>query len=537
MNSSAQLRIARLAATPAVHRAFHWLHLHPLQLRQWQLELLRIPAPTFNEQARAAWFLERFQALGLTNAHLDPAGNALAELGAPRQTSDLGIPSPPVILLSAHLDTVFPAGTPTEPTELDTRILGPGACDNASGLSALLGLAAAMRHAELFPDVPILFAANVGEEGEGDLRGMRHLFEASPYAPRIAAAIALEGGGSSAVVTRALASRRFRITVTGPGGHSWTDAGVPNPILILARSLLALESIDLPTDQPRTTLNIGHISGGTSINSIPSSASAWLDLRSTGPLQLHAAELALRESLDQWVTNAPAPPNGKKSPGPASPLTIDTIGDRPGGSLPDNSPLLATLRAVDRHLNLRTEPGLGSTDANIPLSLGIPAIAIGAGGHGGGIHTLQEWYDPTGRNAALRRILLTPRHPPTPPPKFHKTALPEFRPQPEPFCENLRLNLSTPEKVAATFVKRLYSIAIVSLRRDPRREPVPQPCRISTNEDRLHHGHTQAIPPRSRRTYSQPPAHRHLRAAGHALPRHSRRLAADPLGQRQRTDR
>jgi len=406
MIATAQLRIARLAATPAVHRAFHWLHIHQLQLRQWQLELLRIPAPPFGEHARAVWFLERFQQLGLTNPHLDDAGNAVAELPAgsnpepdPR-TSNL-------ILLSAHLDTVFPAGTPTDPTEIDTRILAPGACDNAAGLTALLGLAAAMRHAELAAAAPILFAANVGEEGEGDLRGMRHLFTASPYSPRIAAAIALEGGGSAAVVTRALASRRFRINVTGPGGHSWTDAGAPNPILILARALLALESLDLPHADPRTTLNIGQISGGTAINSIPASATAWLDLRSTDSAQLQSAERALRESLDQCIANAPATTPASKSESPLTSLSIEIIGDRPGGALPDDAPLLTTLRAVDRHLNLRTEAGLGSTDANIPLSLGIPAIAIGSGGLGGGIHTLQEWHDPTGRNAALRRILLT----------------------------------------------------------------------------------------------------------------------------------
>jgi acetylornithine deacetylase/succinyl-diaminopimelate desuccinylase-like protein len=406
MIATAQLRIARLAATPAVHRAFHWLHLHQLQLRQWQLEILRIPAPPFGEAARAAWFLQRFEQLGLENVHLDEAGNALAEL-SPR-TSNLEPQTSPVILLSAHLDTVFPAGTPTEPTEVETRILGPGACDNAAGLTALLGLAAALRHADFKPAVPILFAANVGEEGEGDLRGMRYLFGASPYAGRIAAAIALEGGGSSAVVTRALASRRFRVTITGPGGHAWTDAGAPNPILILARALLSLESIDQSSidrapSESRTTLNIGHISGGTSINSIPASASAWIDLRSTDPDQLHAAELAMRQSLDQWVTHAP---NGQSKLAVPT-LSIETIGDRPGGALPDDSPLLTTLRAVDRHLNMRTEAGLGSTDANIPLSLDVPAMAIGGGGLGGGIHTLQEWHDPTGRNAALRRVLLT----------------------------------------------------------------------------------------------------------------------------------
>jgi len=401
VTASSQFRIARLAANPAVHRAFHWLHLHQPQLRRWQLELLRIPAPPFAEQARAAWFLERFQSLGLADPHLDAAGNALAEL--PSSTPDT---TQPLILLSAHLDTVFPVGTPTEPTEDDTRILAPGACDNAAGLTGLLAIAAALRHAELVPPVPILFAANVGEEGEGDLRGMRHLFTDSPFASRIAAAIALEGAGSSAVVTRALASRRFRVTITGPGGHAWADAGAPNPILTLARALLALEALDLPHATPRTTLNIGQIAGGTAINSIPASASAWLDLRSTESAQLHAAEAALRHSLDQWVLHPPSRP-APSSPNPAPTLAIELIGDRPGGQLPDDAALFTTLRAVDRHLSLRTEPGLGSTDANIPLSLGVPAIALGAGGLGGGIHTLQEWYDPTGRSLALRRILLT----------------------------------------------------------------------------------------------------------------------------------
>ena len=406
MTHTAQLRIALLAANPAVHRAFHWLHLHQPQLRRWHLELLRIPAPPFGERARAAWFLERFHQLGLTNAHLDDAGNAIAEL--PGLSTDCGTSqTSPVILLSAHLDTVFPSTTPTDPTEIDTRILAPGACDNAAGLSALLGLAAAFQHAQLVPAVPIVFAANVGEEGEGDLRGMRHLFSKSPYANRIAAAIALEGGGSFAVVTRALASRRFRVTVTGPGGHSWNNAGVPNPILILARALLSLESLDLPHADPRTTLNIGQICGGTSVNSIPESATASLDLRSTDASQLQEVETALRQSLEQWIIDAPTPATRSKPLATPPTLTIEIIGDRPAGSLPEDSPLLTTLRAVDRHLNLRTEPGLGSTDANIPLSLGVPAIAIGAGGLGGGIHTLQEWYDPTGRNPALRRILLT----------------------------------------------------------------------------------------------------------------------------------
>jgi acetylornithine deacetylase/succinyl-diaminopimelate desuccinylase-like protein len=404
MSASAQQRITRLASLTAVHRAFHWLHLHQPQLRQWQLEMIRIPAPPFGESARAAWFLDRFHQLGLTNIHLDEEGNALAELASTNQPSNPAISTQttPVILLSAHLDTVFPAGTPCDPTESGARIYAPGVCDNAAGLTALLAIAAALRYANITPPIPILFAANVGEEGEGDLRGMRHLFEHSPYRHRIAAAIALEGGGTSTVVTRALGSLRLRITVTGPGGHSWIDAGEPNPILILSRILTAIADMELPA-APLTTLNVGHISGGTSINSIPETATALLDLRSTDPDHLRATDAAVRQICDSFLPVITAQKTASSPPK----ITIQNIGNRPAAILPDDSPILDTLRAVDRHLALRTETRLGSTDANIPISLGIPAIAIGTGGTGGGIHTLQEWYDPTGRETALRRILLT----------------------------------------------------------------------------------------------------------------------------------
>lgn len=399
VTTDAQQRITRLATLTAVHRAFHWLHLHQPQLRQWQLEMVRIPAPPFGESARAAWFLDRFQQLGLTNVHLDEEGNALAELAPAHQ-----VPSSttPVVLLSAHLDTVFPAGTLCDPTESGPRIYAPGICDNAAGLTALLAMAAALRHANVTPPIPILFAANVGEEGEGDLRGMRHLFERGAYRDRIAAALALEGSGTSTVVTRALGSLRLRMAVTGPGGHSWIDAGIPNPILILSRILAAIADLKLSTT-PLTTLNVGHISGGTSINSIPEAAIALLDIRSTEPGQLAATEAAVRKICDSF---SPITSSHRAVTGPSQ-VIIQNIGNRPAAVLPDNSPMLHTVRAVDRHLTLRTEMRLGSTDANIPLSLGIPAIAIGTGGTGGGIHTLQEWYDPTGRETALRRILLT----------------------------------------------------------------------------------------------------------------------------------
>ena len=397
MSAAAQLRIARLAAEPVVHRAFRWLHLQQPQMRTWLLDVVRVPAPPFGEALRANWFLERFRALGLSNVHLDEAGNALAELPG------TGPAGGPVVLVSAHLDTVFPAGTGTEPEEVDGRILAPGVCDNAAGLSGLLGIAASLRDAGWVPPVTVLFAANVGEEGEGNLRGMRYLFSEGSYAGRIAGAIALEGGGSSAVITRALASRRFRIEVRGPGGHSWTDAGRPNPIVQLARAVASLGALNVAgadgevegtrVEAPRATLNVGLIAGGTSVNSIPEAASAHVDLRSTDPGHLERVVLAMRRAVAEALDESAV-------------VTIETIGDRPGGFLPEDSALLASVRAVDRHLALRTEAGLGSTDANVPLSLGVPAIAIGAGGSGGGIHTLQEWYDPTGRQAALRRVLL-----------------------------------------------------------------------------------------------------------------------------------
>ncbi len=394
----AQHRIARLASALPIHRAFHWLHLYQPQLRLWQLEMLGIPAPPFAEQARAAWFLERFRALGLSNVHLDEAGNALGELlPAPTLTADPCSLNPdPLLLVSAHLDTVFPATVDTRPSEDGTRILAPGACDNAAGLTALLALIAALRFAGIVPPAPILFAANVGEEGEGDLRGMRHLFLRGAYQGKIAAALALEGSGTGVAVTRALGSRRFRVTIHGPGGHSWTDAGAPNPITLLSRAIVAIAEHPILGDSPgceTTTFCPGVISGGTSVNSIPESASALLDFRSTEQVALET----IVESLPEILSGVVLPP---------ATFLLESIGDRPAAALPEASPLLHTLRAVDRHLGIRTELRLGSTDANIPLSLGIPACAVASGGTGGGIHTLAEWFDPTGRETALRRLLL-----------------------------------------------------------------------------------------------------------------------------------
>jgi len=238
------------------------------------------------------------------------------------------------------------------------------------------------------------------------LRGVRHLYDHSPLAGRIAAHIVLDGGGADSVVTQALGSRRFRVRVTGPGGHSFTDAGTPNPIAALVSALAILAQTPLP-EEPRTTLNLGTIQGGTSVNSIPESAEAAVDFRSTDAEQLLRLEVALHraveDAVDHW--NDPRQPRNALNRGLLA-FTIEKIGDRPAAHLAADSPLLEALRAVDRHLGLRTDLRLGSTDANIPLARGVPALSMGAGGDGGGAHTKAEWYSAKDREVGLKRVLL-----------------------------------------------------------------------------------------------------------------------------------
>ncbi len=395
MSAANHRRIAALASDRAVHRAFGWLHLHEAQMRRWQMEFLGIPAPPFGETERAAWFCERFREIGLTGATVDAAGNAVAELRTER-AKDGG----QVVMLSAHLDTVFPAGTDCTPHEEDAKILGPGACDNGAGLAALLGLAAALRHAEVLPGCTILFAANVGEEGEGDLRGMRHLFAEAPYAGRVRAAIALEGSGDAMVVDRALGSRRLRVTIAGPGGHSWADAGRANPIMTLAAALVEMGRLRLLA-RPRTTLNCGVIHGGD-VGEFDSAVGG------SGPgFAVSVGDGAGPHRIGRAGDADPCGGCGESAArGEDAEAACEANRRSGGGELAASSWLATSLKAVDRHLGISTEARIGSTDANVPLSLGVPALAIGAGGVGWGIHTLQEGYDPTGRDLALRRVLL-----------------------------------------------------------------------------------------------------------------------------------
>jgi acetylornithine deacetylase/succinyl-diaminopimelate desuccinylase-like protein len=402
-STSAFSQITALAALRPVHAAFAWLHANPKTIMDWQVELAAIPAPIYGEQARAQWLAQRFTDAGLSRIEIDAAGNVLGILPATHLPPES---SGPIVLLSAHIDTVFPVGTPIQPVLYGDRLEAPGASDNAAGVAGLLAVVGALVHAGVELPAPLAVLGNVGEEGEGDLRGVRHVYDHSALAGRIAAHIVLDGPGADAAVTQALGSRRYQVTITGPGGHSFTDAGTPNPIEALASALAALAETPLP-DEPRTTLNLGTIRGGISVNSIPENAQATVDFRSTDTNQLVRLEVVLHRAVEDAIEHCNTKSKAVDT-GPRKKLAfaVSKIGDRPAAQLPDDSPLLATLRAVDRHLGLHTDLRLGSTDANIPLSLGVPALSLGAGGEGGAAHTLHEWYSPRDREIALKRILL-----------------------------------------------------------------------------------------------------------------------------------
>jgi tripeptide aminopeptidase len=395
-----QQEIARIAGLPEVRSALGWLRAQEAQFAHWQLEMARIPAPPFGESARAEWLNSRFRELGLEDVHTDDVGNVFGVCGGSNK---------PCVALSAHLDTVFPAGTPLNIRQQGNRLYGPGVSDNGAGATALLAVAAALQAARVLSSMPILFVGNVGEEGEGDLRGMRHIFSNPRWVDSIRYNLVLDGAGSDTIVAEALGSRRFEIIVRGPGGHSWSDFGAPNPILVLAGAIAKFTQTPVPSS-PKTTFNVGVIRGGTSVNSIPESASMRVDIRSTSMAEMESLEAALRHDLEQAIQQeSQASERRTSSQRRSSGLSheIVGIGSRPAGELDPSARILKVIRAVDAHLGNAAQIQRASTDANIPLSMGREAIAIGGGGVGGGAHTLQEWFDCGGRDLGLKRILLT----------------------------------------------------------------------------------------------------------------------------------
>jgi tripeptide aminopeptidase len=402
--SAVQQEVGRLAASPELRSAFNWLRTQEPQLAQWQMEMARVSAPPFGESARAAWLADRFREVNLDDVRIDDVGNVFGV-----HPGFLGSGSTQrYVALSAHIDTVFPANTPLNIRQQGSRLYGPGVSDNGAGVTAMLAIASLLRSVRLRHALPFVFIGNVGEEGEGDLRGMRHIFSTPRWKDSIAYSVVLDGAGADTIVAEALGSRRFEVIVRGPGGHSWSDFGAPNPIVILSRAIDAFSGTPVPA-APKTTFNIGVIRGGTSVNSIPESASMKVDIRSTSMAEMERLEQALRLALNRAVEDetlaAEMRSASQKRPGVS--CEIVEIGNRPAGELATSSRILHVIRAVDAQLNNAAQVQRASTDANIPLSLGLEAIAIGGGGSGGGAHTLQEWFDSNGRELGLKRILLT----------------------------------------------------------------------------------------------------------------------------------
>jgi len=394
-----QKLVAELASTQAVRTTLQFFQKNRQWITEQQMQLCRIAAPTFFEEKRAEHMAAQFRSLGW-DAKMDRAGNIVAYSDSNREG--------PFVALTAHLDTVL---APRQPNDIhlgkDGRLHGPGVSDNGAGLAALLAFAASWKAESTISasNASVVLVANVGEEGEGNLSGMRFLCKQSPLANKIRSYLVLDGPGTDHITCQALASRRFEVTVAGPGGHSWSDHGTVNPVHTLSRIVHlfteAQYNAGLPA-LPRCSYNFGIIEGGVSINSIPNQARAKLDLRSEDPRRIDEMARDFTDAVEQAVEIE----NERANAGRLQ-AKLREIGARPGGSLPDGSMLLPYLRAVDAHLGIRSQLDCASTDANIPLSMGLEAVSIGAGGQGGGAHTPEEWYDPDGRERGLQRVLLT----------------------------------------------------------------------------------------------------------------------------------
>jgi len=367
-----------------------WLSERGDSITDEQVELARIPAPPFGESDRAAAVAAKLRELG-AEPELDEIGNLL--VGYPAG----GVPSDPVIV-AAHLDTVFGRDTHVEIRRAAGVWTGPGIADNARGLAVTLAVFRSLVHSAARPHHPILFAYTVGEEGPGDLRGVKHLLRDGSPLRAAPAFIAVDGSGLRRIIHHALGSRRLRITVSGPGGHSWTDWGRVNPANAIAELIRRLLEIDLPRD-PRTTLTVARLGGGTSINAIPAEAWLELDVRSQANELLRSIELQIRDALATSVAAEQGRAEGQLG------TEVELIGERPAGSLPIDHPLVQAANEATRALGIEPEFAVSSTDANVPQALGIPAIALGGGGRSGDTHTLNEWFEDSDGAAGALRLL------------------------------------------------------------------------------------------------------------------------------------
>ncbi|HKP73670.1 MAG TPA: M20/M25/M40 family metallo-hydrolase [Pyrinomonadaceae bacterium] len=374
--------------------AFQFFAERAAEITAEQAAICEIPAPPFGEEARAEYLAARFRQCGLSETAIDAEGNCVAL----RRGANLR----PLLVVSAHLDTVFPAGTNFTVRREGARMFAPGIADDGCGLVALLALVGAMRDAAIETEGSVLFVGTVGEEGEGNLRGARYLLTGGEWAREIDAFVSLDGPGIEGITHRAVGSRRYRVRFAGVGGHSWGDFGAPSPLHAVGRTIARLIAYPAPKS-PRTTFNVGRVEGGAGVNCIAQDALMDVDLRSESDDELKRLDAYFRRAARE----ATADENAARRVGtPPLELEMKLIGDRPGGETPRDAPLVRLAEEATRALGSPTRLDCSSTDSNIAISRGLPAITIGAGGLSANSHTLDEWYDPRGRDLALRRALL-----------------------------------------------------------------------------------------------------------------------------------
>jgi tripeptide aminopeptidase len=383
--------IEALAARPEIRRAREWLEQLDGETLAWQRSIAAIPAPTGDERLRAEAVARRLGEMGLNDQRRDAAGNVIVR-GA--EGEGVGI------VVAAHLDTVFPAGTDLTVRQLGQRYIAPGISDNARGLAGIVALAGALRYARIRTAAPVTFVATTGEEGAGDLAGAKHLFADPAFRPL--AFMALDGAGTERVVHRALGSRRLRASFRGPGGHSWAAFGVANPAHAVGVAAGAIGELPLPAE-PRTTASVVRIGGGSGLNTIPQEAWLELDLRSESEEALDTLYGGVTQALGRALDVA----NRRRAAGtPPLTLQLTPLGQRPSGATAPGHALVQAAVAATQTVGHKAELAAASTDANIAISRGVPGIALGAGGRAGDAHLETEWYENVNAPAGLFRALL-----------------------------------------------------------------------------------------------------------------------------------
>ena len=375
-----------------VRRALEFAARTEPQTIEEQIAICQIEAPPFKEARRAEDYRRRFAELGLT-ARIDAEGNVIAERA--------GQPGEPTVVISGHLDTVFPEGTDVRVRREGTVLHGPGIGDDCRGLAVLLSVARAMADAQIRTRGTVLFVGTVGEEGQGNLRGVRHLFE-KELKDRVDYFISVDGTGLT-LTKDAVGSYRYRVTYKGPGGHSYGDFGMPNPVHALGRAIAKIADFQVPRD-PRVTFSVGIVEGGTSVNSIAGEASFSVDMRSVDPAALDSLDRRFQAAVREAVEE-----ERRRWPASSAALTVDVqrTGTRPAGTQPADAYIVRAASEAGKRLGFTPPAQASSTDANIPINLRVPAITIDGGGAGQGAHSLQEWFDTKDSHRGTQWALLT----------------------------------------------------------------------------------------------------------------------------------